>query len=113
MKPKNQPLGLWRYSVRWRLRHLPPPGPIELASAEVPAGTECPVELMRLKDPGDGYGICIDFINLAPIKRWSPERKAAVRQKRMKSRIEKSAPLFLEEFIHREMATRPEYYAGR
>ncbi|MCO5067061.1 MAG: theronine dehydrogenase [Rhizobiaceae bacterium] len=104
---------LWTYSLRWSLPHLSPPGPRELARADVPAGRPCPDSVMALWKPGAGYAICIDFPPPAPIKRWSDERKAAARRRNLERRVRRLAPLFADEFIAREIAARPAYFQGK
>ncbi len=104
---------LWRYSLRWSLPHLPCPGSRELASAEVPAGSPCPLIVSSLWKPGAGYAICIDFPPPGPVRRWSDERKAAARRRNLARRVQKKAPLFADELINRELKARPEYFAGR
>lgn len=106
-------VSLWRYSLRWSLPHQPCPGPRELASAEVPAGSPCPPSVQSLWKAGAGYAICIDFPPSAPIRRWSDERKAAARRRNLERRIRNKAPLFADELIAREMAARPAYFEGR
>lgn len=103
----------WRYSLRWSLRHLPAPGPLIMVSAVVRAGEPCPPEVEALWRPGTGYSISVDFLDTEPIKRWPPERKAAVRRKRLEARLKKKIPLFVEEFMARELAARPAYFEGQ
>jgi hypothetical protein len=101
----------WTYSLRWALPHRPCPGPVVLASAEVPAGTPCPASVKAQWRPGCGYGIFIDFAQ-PDVRRWSPERKAATRQRQLTARVQRAAPLFAEELIARELAERADYYAA-
>ncbi len=62
---------------------------------------------------GAGYAVCVDFLDERQIKRWSDERKAAVRRRNMQARIHRVAPLFADELIERELAARPEYFNGK
>lgn len=103
----------WRYSVRWGLPHKPCPGVLVLASAEVPAGERCPEAVRAHWAPGTGYAICLDFPQSGAVRHWSDERKAQTRKRNLARRVEKAAPLFAEEFIARELAARPEYFAGK
>lgn len=105
--------GEWCYSLRWCLPHIPSPRGNILLSEVVRAGEPTPASIMELFVPGSGYAICIDFLDSHPIKRWSPERKAQTRQRNMQSRITKSAPLFADELIARELAARPDYFKGK
>lgn len=104
--------GFWRYSVRWGNPYTTPPdnGPKILGAADVPAGSPCPPCLEGLRQPG--YATCIDFY-APPIKHWSPERKAATRKRNLEKRIAKTAPLFFDELVTREMEANSDYYAGQ
>ncbi|WP_186552646.1 hypothetical protein [Escherichia coli] len=48
-----------------------------------------------------------------PVRRWSEERKAAVRRRNLEKRINRHAPLFADELIARELAERPDYFQGK
>lgn len=109
----RQPVPQWRYSLRWCLRHQPCPGPPELVSREVPAGSECPPEVADLWRPGTGYAVCLDFQQSAPVRRWTDERRAKVRRRNLELRVAKAAPLFADELIAREIAARPVYFEGK
>lgn len=109
--PKEAPK--WRYSLRWAMPHIPCPGPIEIASCEVLAGSTCPPEIRNEWKPGTGYAITIDFEPPKPIKRWSDERRAETRKRNLVKRVQKAAPLFADELIIRELNKRPEYFAGK
>ncbi|WP_029696392.1 hypothetical protein [Siccibacter turicensis] len=103
----------WKYSVRWGNRYVPCPGDFELASTLVTAGERCPDWLTALATANNGYVINIDFPDVKPVKRWSDERKAAARKRNLTRRVMKHAPLFAEELIAQELATRPDYYRGK
>lgn len=112
MKTPKNPI-FWRYSLRWCMPHLACPGEVELVSAEVPAGADCPPEVKGLWKPGTGYAVCIDFPEARAIRRWTAERRAAARRRNLERRIEKAAPLFADELIARELAARPDYFDGK
>ncbi|ENC4230542.1 theronine dehydrogenase [Salmonella enterica subsp. enterica serovar Bareilly] len=103
----------WRYSLRWRLPRTPCPGPQELVSEVVEAGQPSPESVMARWVAGAGYAVCVDFLYERQIKRWSDERKAAARRRNLKRRVNRIAPLFADEFIEREMISRPEYFQGK
>lgn len=103
----------WRYSLRWRLPHKPCPGPPELVSVVVEAGQAAPEEVMTRWVAGSGYAVCVDFLGEKPVRRWSDERKAAVRRRNLQVRIRRVAPLFADELIERELAARPAYFNGK
>ena len=50
------------------------------------------------------------MIDQAPVRRWSQEAKARVRQRNLRKRMERKFPLFAESFIADELAERPDYY---
>ena len=62
--------------------------------------------------PGSGWSIGWECIEQRPIKRWSPEARARVRQNNLRRRMEKKYPLFAEDFIAAEMNKRPRYFQG-
>lgn len=103
----------WRYSLRWKLPHKPCPGPLELVSVVVEAGQAAPEEVMSRWVAGSGYAVCVDFLGQKKIRRWSDERKAAVRRRNMQARINRVAPMFADELIERELAARPAYFSGK
>ncbi|WP_395306070.1 theronine dehydrogenase [Enterobacter sp. ECC-019] len=102
----------WRYSLRWKLPS-PCPGKEVLTMAEVEAGQSAPESIMSLWVAGAGYAVCVDFPGDKPIRRWSEERKAAVRRRNMQARINRVAPLFADELIERELAARLAYFNGK
>lgn len=103
----------WQYSIRWGLPHIPCSGAFEIASVIVPEGEPVPGELMKLFVPGNGYCLTLDFLTVKEIKRWTAERKAAVRRRNLENRILKAAPLFFDEFVSRELTDRVEYFDGK
>lgn len=104
---------MWRYSLRWRYSHIPCTGEPVLATEDVCEGAPVPDSIMLLFVPGGDYAVSLDFLSERPVKRWPPERKAQARLRNLRRRILKSAPLFADELIAREMALRPEYFKGR
>ncbi|EDT8879225.1 theronine dehydrogenase [Salmonella enterica subsp. enterica] len=103
----------WRYSLRWKLPRTACPGPQELVSEVVEAGKPAPESVMARWVAGAGYAVCVDFLCERPVRRWSDERKAATRRRNLEKRIHRTAPLFADEFIERELASRPEYFEGK
>lgn len=103
----------WRYSLRWSLQHRVCPGAEELAVVIVPAGTPVPESIMCQFVAGSGYAVCLDFLSVRPVRRWTPERKAQARQRNLIRRVMKAAPLFADELITRELAARPDYFKGK
>lgn len=70
-------------------------------------------EAWRDMGPGSGWSIGWEMIEQRPIKRWSPEAKARVRQSNLRKRLEAKFPLFADQFIAAELAARPDYYEAR
>nr|WP_050559612.1 hypothetical protein [Escherichia coli] len=77
-------------SMTWK----PCPGEHELVSEVVEAGQPAPASVMSRWVAGAGYAVCLDFISDRPVRRWSEERKAAVRRRNLEKRINRHAPLF-------------------
>ncbi|MEH4929631.1 theronine dehydrogenase [Enterobacter cloacae] len=103
----------WRYSLRWKLPRTSCPGAHELVSEVVEAGKPAPDSVMSLWVAGSGYAVCVDFLYDRPVRRWSDERKAAARRRNLERRINRTAPLFADELIGRELAARPDYFLGK
>ncbi|HGP2816730.1 TPA: theronine dehydrogenase [Salmonella enterica] len=102
----------WRYSLRWKFPS-PCPGKEVLVTAEVEAGQPAPESVMSLWVAGAGYAVCLGFCADKPVRRWSDERKAATRRRNLEKRIHRTAPLFADELIARELAARPDYFRGK
>ena len=104
-----------RWSIRWGHPRTDPPGGGARVKAAilVPRGQSCPAELLEQKVPGDGWALCWELVSQKPIRRWSPEAKARVRQQNLRRRIEKKFPLFAEDFIAAELAARPDYFSAK
>ena len=101
-----------RWSLSWGNPHTNPPGPRVLASALVERGQPCPPEVKAQWSPGCGYVIGWQLVTQRPIRRWSPEAKAAARLRNLRQRIERKFPLFAEGFIAAELARRPDYFSA-
>ncbi|RWT91188.1 hypothetical protein [Raoultella ornithinolytica] len=57
--------------------------------------------------------VCLDFCGDKPIRRWSEEQKAAARRRNLAKRVYRTAPLFADELIERELEARPDYFSGK
>lgn len=103
-----------RWSIRWAHPMTAPPGgaPRVKVAILVPRGTKCPPEILDQKVPGDGWSLCWELVSQKPVRRWSQEARAKVRQRNLRQRMEKKFPLFAEDFIAAEIASRPDYFAG-
>lgn len=105
-----------RVSYEWNDRYHEPPAGQPRVLAEVffsysewPQPT--PPEIKAVWKPGSGYSIYVTFLNEPP-KQMPPEKLGGIRMKRLRRRIEKKFPLFVEEMVREEVAKKPEYYAG-
>jgi len=113
-RPKPaKPAEMVRYSLIWRLPHVPCPGDPVLISVDVERGVKCPPEVLALWVPGGGYAVTWQLLNPAPPRRWSIEAKGRVRELNLKRRLEKKLPLFANIFAEQELARRPDYFAGK
>lgn len=61
----------------------------------------------------NGYAIGIFFLDMKTNRKMDQEKRASIRKKRMHTRIEKTAPLFAEEFEKKELEQRADYFAGK
>lgn len=102
----------WRYSLCWKLP-TPCPGEAVLVSEVVEAGQAAPDSVMSRWVAGAGYAVCVDFLCDRPVRRWSDERKAATRRQNLARRVNRTAPLFADELIERELTARPDYFSGK
>ena len=108
------------YEVRWSLHGEPPQGlprvlASELIEAPATAGAR-PGELRRLyqrtlRELPRGYSLCWNR-HEPPPKRWSQEARAKARRAALQRRAHARYPLFADQVIERELADRPDYYAG-
>ena len=90
--PNGQPRQLWAATI------LDGGNAEEIRNAHSPA-----------KVPGDGWAVCWSPIP-KPVKRWSPERKANARRKRLRARLEKKTPLLADVLFDAELKRRPDYF---
>lgn len=102
------------WSLRWGNPYSEPPDglPRVRLSIQVPAGTPCPAAIKDQFEPGSGWIVSWQAVDQGPIRRWSQEAKARVRQGNLRKRMERKFPLFAETFIEDELRARPEYFAA-
>lgn len=64
--------------------------------------------------PGSGWSWhwSLEDAEAKPVRLWSKEAKGRVRKKRLKTRLQKKMPLFWEDLYEKEIALRPDYFAG-
>jgi organic hydroperoxide reductase OsmC/OhrA len=107
------------YSIEWSNPYTEPPVgmPRERARYFAPVqkegeGARVPEELKALGMTGSGYSITIRAV-LEPMKVKTEEELAKSRQKRLKRRMKKETPLFMEHFEKVELERNPKYYEGK
>ena len=101
---------LWSIDYRG---YCPAGWPVRLAEMFVPGGgSRPPAEILGVRHTlGSGYGLTCQHV-APPPRQIGQENLADRRQKRAARRIERSAPLFAEQFLAEELAAKPDYYAG-
>ena len=100
------------YSIEWSNPYTEPPcGDRVLSTVDLPDGSECPKWMKDSLQPGSGYSLFVRFQEPEP-RRLSKEGLASVRRKRLRARLDKSAPLFADELFDQEIERNPSYYAG-
>ncbi|OJY33163.1 MAG: hypothetical protein BGP11_05425 [Rhodobacterales bacterium 65-51] len=110
----------WRCRLFWgNPRTSPPDGKPRIAMAVLcDSPHPIPEEITQVIGagsefaPGSGWTIGWECIEQRPIRRWSQEARARVRKQNLRKRMEKRFPLFAEDFIAAEIASRPEYFRG-
>lgn len=115
MKPKVQ-----LKQIRWQNHWCEPPDglPVLLAQqvAETPQGQGA-IKMPEIESlyaehkPPKGYRLVWGSITYPP-KRWSQDTRAKIRVNNLIKKMHLKFPLFADEFIAREIARRPSYYAG-
>lgn len=110
----------WRCRLFWGNPYTSPPDGMSRIAMAVLCDRSHPIpdEIEQKCKPGTEYGpgsgwtIGWELIEQRPVRRWSQEARARVRQRNLRHRIEKKFPLFAEDFIAAELAARPSYYEG-
>lgn len=103
--------------LAWKNPRTEPPNGLRVL-AEIfrpqshPEARRAPAEFDDLYSLGDGYGKVFSFPALVPMRELPPESLAAVRKKRTQRRIQKRYPLFADQFVAEEIASKPQYYSG-
>lgn len=97
----------------WYNPYTSPPQPWPRVVAEWVGERYVPGPLDDVIPPGCGWSMYISHITLCTIKQLPPSKLAAVREKRLRRRIEKKYPLFAEEIIREETEKKRDYYAGK
>lgn len=114
----THPLGfLWQ--LAWANPYTDPPSgqPRLLAEIYVPCdypgqgASKRPANLLALHKLGSGYSVSSRAIMPAP-RQLSTEALASTRQKRLRNRMEKQAPLLADQLYADELAAKSDYYAG-
>lgn len=117
LDPKTQEYVI--LSISWLNEYTSPPdgAPRILAGFCVPWPLRDPDDtiqdmwaLLPDVDPGCGYVLTFYSDTIKPRKHWTPERMASNRLRLMKARIRKKDPLFADQFIKKQIASKPDYY---
>lgn len=108
----------WRCTLAWRHGPKPPPEGMPRVLKAVLCDKPNPVpreihDAWLAMGPGSGWSVGWEEIEQRPVRRWSQEAKARVRQSNLRRRIEKAFPLFADDFVAAELAARPEYFEAR
>lgn len=72
-------------------------------------GAVKPPQIQPYLQIGDGYELTISAIE-EPQRSLTPEKKANLRQKRLRRRLEGKYPLFAEAWVGEEIEKKPDYY---
>jgi len=101
------------YSIAWGSPYTEPPdgAPRVLAEYFIPGHAVHPPEAIQTfpHTLGGGYGLSIAHLS-PPIRRQSPEALASLRQKRLRRRLERQAPMFADQLYTQEVARKEAYY---
>lgn len=111
---KDRPVSDLRYTVTWRNPYKPRPAGLPKILCSSPFEEELTLPWIIASNWGiNAWAIGIYFEHPKPKRKMDEEKRASMRRKRMQARVEKTAPLFADEFEKKELQQRPEYFAGK
>lgn len=111
---KDRPVSDLRYTVTWRSPYKPRPAGLPKILCSSPFEEELTLPWIIASNWGiNAWAIGIYFEHPKPKRKMDEEKRASMRRKRMQTRVEKTAPLFADEFEKKELQQRPEYFAGK
>jgi hypothetical protein len=103
------------HQIAWGNPYTEPPdgAPRVLAEFFTPGhATQTPASIRAFPHTlGGGYGLAVTHFT-PPIRRQPPQILASIRQKRLRRRIERQAPMFADQLFAQELTRKPEYYQG-
>lgn len=103
-----------RYTITWRNPYKPRPVGLPKILCCSPFEEELTLPWIIASNWGlSAWAIGIYFEHPKPKRKMDEEKRASMRRKRMQTRVEKTAPLFADEFEKNELEKRPEYFAGK
>lgn len=111
---KDRSVSDLRYTVTWRNPYKPRPAGLPKILCSSPFEEELTLPWIIASNWGiNAWAIGIYFEHPKPKRKMDEEKRASMRRKRMQTRVEKTAPLFADEFEKKELQQRPEYFAGK
>ena len=111
---KDRPVSDLRYTVTWRNPYKPRPAGLPKILCSSPFEEELTLPWIIASNWGiNAWAIGIYFEHPKQKRKMDEEKRASMRRKRMQTRVEKTAPLFADEFEKKELQQRPEYFAGK
>ena len=111
---KDRPVSDLRYTVTWRSPYKPRPAGLPKILCSSPFEEELTLPWIIASNWGiNAWAIGIYFEHPKPKRKMDEEKRASMRRKRMQTRVEKTAPLFADEFEKKELEKRADYFAGK
>lgn len=111
---RDQRVSDLRYTITWRNPYKPRPAGLPKILCSSPFEEELTLPWIIASNWGlSAWAIGIYFEHPKPKRKMDEEKRAAMRKKRMHTRIEKTAPLFADEFEKKELEKRADYFAGK
>ena len=111
---RDQSVSDLRYTITWRNPYKPRPAGLPKILCSSPFEEELTLPWIIASNWGlSAWAIGIYFEHPKPKRRMDEEKRAAMRKKRMHTRLEKTAPLFADEFEKKELEKRADYFAGK
>lgn len=111
---KDRSVSDLRYTITWRNPYKPRPEGLPKILCSSPFEEDLTLPWIMASNWGlSAWAIGIYFEHLKPKRKMDEEKRAAMRKKRMHTRIEKTAPLFADEFEKKELEKRADYFAGK
>jgi len=104
----NQHLGVYT-AIQLGPDKNPSNGKVIASAPRLPNG-QCPPEIAALWKAGE---VAIGWSCDAPLKQLSPESLGKLRRTRLRNKLKSKFPLIADELFAREIALRPDFFAGK